>query len=254
LVYFPYTPDAKERYIRITGPLAELVADEWTPTQKIPKTCKASLVASEDSLFFDHMGIDFTSLRKALEDSQKNSLKRKHTIRGGSTITQQLVKNAFLSRKKSYLRKSREAIGALFLNLIMSKDKQLAWYFNIVEFGPRIYGIHAASQFYFKKKTEELLPHQCAALVALLPSPNKWNKSLIENRHSPFFSSRVRTILARSHQMPMRPTLPGEKPPSVMSDDTQNGISDEELDLMNDEELEDTIEENDKNPHETLSP
>lgn len=117
--------------------------------------------------------------------------------RGGSTVTQQLVKNAFLSRDKSYLRKLREVAGALLADATLSKEDQLAWYFNIVEFGPRVYGIGPAAQFYFKKEAPDLSARECAELVAVLPSPNKWNASLLKKRHTVFFSRRVGTITAR---------------------------------------------------------
>lgn len=157
-----------------------------------------ALVAAEDTKFFIHHGIDFESIEKSYEYNQlKNKPKR-----GGSTITQQLVKNAFLSRNRSYIRKAREVAGAVLLDATASKDMQLTWYFNVVEFGPKIYGIKDAAQIYFKKSPKALSGYECASLVAILPSPNRWNKSLKAGAPSGFLASRISTIQARMKMIP----------------------------------------------------
>ncbi|MEI6789550.1 MAG: biosynthetic peptidoglycan transglycosylase, partial [Myxococcaceae bacterium] len=108
VVYFPYEPNGQDRYWRVAGSWFS----DWTPSQQIPRSCKAALIAAEDNNFEDHYGIDPENIKKAL---QKNE--RRGKIRfGASTITQQLVKNLFLSRTKSYLRKAREITGAVLLN------------------------------------------------------------------------------------------------------------------------------------------
>ena len=135
---------------------------------------------------------------ESLLQSQKNMRKKNKSVKGGSTITQQLVKNAFLSRSRSYLRKARELTGALLLDATMSKDSQLTWYFNIVEFGPSVYGISAASHFYFKKNPADLSALQCAELVGILPSPIKWGKSLVNGRPSAFLTKRSQILLKRA--------------------------------------------------------
>ncbi|MFZ9521769.1 MAG: biosynthetic peptidoglycan transglycosylase, partial [Silvanigrellaceae bacterium] len=127
--------------------------------------------------------------------------------RGGSIITQQLSKNAFLSRERSYIRKAREIVGAILLDATSTKDMQLNWYFNIVEFGPNIYGIKDAAQFYFKKAPSALSQRECASLVAILPSPNKWNKSLKAGAPSGFLAARVGTIQARMNMIPTEDDL-----------------------------------------------
>jgi monofunctional biosynthetic peptidoglycan transglycosylase len=193
LVYFPYLPKSESRYTRVTGPWAGPYAENWVSSEAIPKQCKLALVAAEDTKFFDHSGIDFESL----EQSYKYNANKNKKSRGGSTITQQIVKNAFLSREKTYLRKAREFIGAILLDAFSSKDMQLTWYFNIVEFGPKVYGIRDAAQFYFKKEAKKLSTNECASLVAILPSPNRWNTSLLKGTPSGFLASRVRVIKAR---------------------------------------------------------
>ena len=193
LVYFPYEPDGFERYARLTGPITAAWSNDWVPSDEISNHCKKALVASEDAKFFYHNGLDLESMEQSYRANERGG----RIARGGSTITQQLVKNAFLSRKKSYVRKVREVAGSLLLDATLSKDAQLAWYFNIVEFGPRVYGIQAAARFYFRKDARELNKKECAQLVAILPAPNRWNASLVKKRTTSFFSRRTGTILAR---------------------------------------------------------
>lgn len=198
LAYFPYLPKSDERYLRVTGPWSGPYKKNWVPSKDIPRACKLALVAAEDTKFFIHRGVDLESIEKSYEYNQR----KKKPKRGGSTITQQLVKNAFLSRNRSYVRKAREILGAVILDATSSKDMQLTWYFNIVEFGPKIYGIKDASQFYFKKSHKTLSTRECASLVAILPSPNKWNKSLKAGAPSGFLVSRIGTIQARMRMIP----------------------------------------------------
>ncbi|MCA2958800.1 MAG: monofunctional biosynthetic peptidoglycan transglycosylase [Silvanigrellales bacterium] len=193
LIYFPYEPDGFERYARLTGPITAAWSSDWVPSAEISNHCKKALVASEDAKFFYHNGLDLESMEQSYRANERGG----RIARGGSTITQQLVKNAFLSRKKSYVRKVREVAGSLLLDATLSKDSQLAWYFNIVEFGPRVYGIQAAARFYFRKDARELNKKECAQLVAILPAPNRWNASLVKKRTTSFFSRRTGTILAR---------------------------------------------------------
>ena len=169
LFYFPYKLDGKNRYIRVTGPFYFLYQSGWTTKKEIPNSCFHGIVPVEDSNFYNHNGIDWNSLN----ESVKANLKYKKKARGGSTITMQLVKNGFLYRKKTIIRKVREIIGALLLDLTMKKEKQILWYLNIIEFGPNIYGIREAASYYFKKEPKTLNRDQCISLLALIPSPVK---------------------------------------------------------------------------------
>jgi monofunctional biosynthetic peptidoglycan transglycosylase len=106
-----------------------------------------------------------------LQNFKNNQKKTPGEIKNGdSSLTQQIVRNAFLSRNHSDLLKTREVLGALLLDRVMTKEKQLEWYFNIVEFGPHLYGIESASQKYFHISPQQLSTPQCIALVAILPS------------------------------------------------------------------------------------
>ena len=165
VVYFPYEANGQDRYMRVAGSWFS----DWTPSKQIPRSCKVALIDAEDNNFEDHYGIDPENIKKAMQRNE-----RRGKIRfGASTITQQLVKNLFLSRTKSYLRKAREITGAILLNSVMSKQDQMTWYFNIVEFGPRIYGIKDAAKAYFGKKPQNLSAAECDILVSALPSPVK---------------------------------------------------------------------------------
>lgn len=188
VVYFPYQPDGKARFVRTTGPLLSFKDDSnWVSEENIPKSCKRALVAAEDTRFYQHFGVDPKSVELALERNRKLGKRRW----GASTITQQLVKNVFLSRKKTYLRKAREMTGAVILDAIMSKDRQIVWYLNVVEFGPSVYGLKAASQFYYRKTPQKLSNAECIALISLLPSPNRSSKFVKNNAASPFLKKRV---------------------------------------------------------------
>jgi len=193
LVYFPYRPNGKSRYVRVTGPGPALFGADWTPRSEIPDACVAALIAAEDAKFFEHSGLDWESLRRSYRlNDRAGSIKR-----GGSTITQQLVKNAFLSRNRWYFRKAREIVGALVLDLVMSKQAQLTWYLNVVEFGPNVYGIGRAARYYYGKPVKALSVAQCVELVAILPRPNVWNRSIVTGRPTSFFRRRCDAIRQR---------------------------------------------------------
>ncbi len=194
VVYFPYEADGQSRFTRITGPLPAALGldDDWVSGADIPANCKASVIAAEDGNFLDHNGIDVDSIKEAIKRNSKNS-KRKI---GASTVTQQLVKNVFLYRDKTYLRKAREIVGALMLDFIMSKDRQLTWYLNVVEFGPRVYGLRQASQYYFRKNPNNLSLYECASLVSLLRDPGRSSKYLKSGRVPPYLAARRDSIVA----------------------------------------------------------
>ena len=174
LIYFPYDETGKSRYIKVIGPAAKkLFGSDWSNTKEIPKICKYAIIQAEDSEFLNHHGIHWSSILSSIKENNR----RGKIISGASTLTQQLVKNAFLSRDKNYFRKSREIIGALFLNLIYSKDSQLTWYLNVVEFGPRIYGIDKAAKFYFQKNVSELTRRDCVVLATFLTRPVYYGNS-----------------------------------------------------------------------------
>jgi monofunctional biosynthetic peptidoglycan transglycosylase len=176
VVYFPYEPDGHSRYARLTGPLAASVSldKDWADASDIRLQCRAAVIAAEDGKFLEHNGVDTESIEKALERNRKKGKIK----RGGSTVTQQLVKNVFLYRDKTYFRKAREIVGAVLLDLVMNKEDQITWYLNVVEFGPRIYGIKPAAKYYFNKEVKKLTLPECALLVGILRDPIKSSRGL----------------------------------------------------------------------------
>lgn len=198
VIYRPYEANGIDRFYRLAGPVPQLIIDTgWIDSAQIPSICKRALVASEDINFYEHLGIDPDSIEIALRRNEK----RGKLKWGGSTITQQLVKNVFLSRDKTYLRKAREATGALLLDLAMNKDDQMTWYFNVVEFGPRIYGLKQASQHYFKRNPNQLSAQQCVQLVSILPAPKRYHRAIKNGRPTDYLLRRINSIRSRLQQV-----------------------------------------------------
>jgi len=162
----------------------------WTPISSVSKNVVAAFICAEDANFYQHSGLDLEAIKKSWIHNQK-----KKKIRGGSTITQQVVKVGLLSYERSYIRKIREAIGAVILEKLITKDEILEWYLNMVEFGDGIYGIHQASQSYFKTKPEKLTIAQAINLALVLPAPNKWSKGLKNKSLTVFNQKRFKFIL-----------------------------------------------------------
>lgn len=152
-----------------------------------------AVVVSEDGSFYDHNGFDWFELR----ESFKKDLKTGHFARGGSTITQQLAKNLYLTKEKSIFRKIREAIIASQIEELLTKEEILEKYFNVVEFGPKVYGIKAAAQFYFSKRVSELTVTEGAWLAMLLPNPIKNYQSFRKGSLSPFARREITKIINR---------------------------------------------------------
>jgi monofunctional biosynthetic peptidoglycan transglycosylase len=139
----------------------------WTPLDGFPAEMKWSVIVAEDAGFYEHEGIDVTALREAL----KYNLEKKRLARGASTLTQQLAKNVFLSREKSLWRKLREFLLARDMERELTKGRILELYLNVVELGPRVYGVGHGARHYFGKTPGALTPAECAFLAAILPGP-----------------------------------------------------------------------------------
>lgn len=139
----------------------------WTPLDRIPAEMKWAVIVAEDASFYEHSGIDVPALREAL----KYNLEQKRMARGASTITQQLAKNVFLSREKSLWRKLREFLLARDIERELTKGRILELYLNVVELGPRVYGVGHGARHFFGKSPGALTPAECALLAAVLPGP-----------------------------------------------------------------------------------
>ncbi|MFZ6674339.1 monofunctional biosynthetic peptidoglycan transglycosylase [Undibacterium sp. Xuan67W] len=162
---------------------------KWVPYNKISNNLKRAVIASEDDSFVDHDGVDWEAMQKAYEKNQKKG----KVVSGGSTITQQLAKNLFLSGQRSYLRKGQELIVTYMLELCMDKERILEIYLNVVEWGVGVFGAEAASQHYYGISAAALGPAQAARLAVMLPKPRYFDK----NTGSAYLQRRSEMILKR---------------------------------------------------------
>ncbi len=144
----------------------------YTPLSEISPYLRKSVLTTEDPSFFSHRGF----INEAFKQSIIKNIKTKKFSRGGSTISMQLVKNVFLTREKTLSRKLEEILLVYILenNRIVSKERMLEVYFNVIEWGPNIYGIGEASQFYFQKHPSQLSLNECLFLASIVPSPKKF--------------------------------------------------------------------------------
>jgi monofunctional biosynthetic peptidoglycan transglycosylase len=145
---------------------------KWAPYNRISNNLKRAIIASEDSNFSEHEGVDWEALQKAYE---KNTKKGK-VVSGGSTITQQLAKNLFLSGDRSYLRKAQELVITYMLEYWMDKKRIFEIYLNVVEWGAGVFGAEAAAQHYFGVSAANLGASQSAKLAVMLPNPRFFDK------------------------------------------------------------------------------
>ena len=144
----------------------------YTPLNQISPYLRKSVLTTEDPSFFSHRGF----INEAFKQSIVKNIRTKKFARGGSTISMQLIKNAFLTREKTLSRKLEEILLVYIMenNRIVSKERMLEVYFNIIEWGPNVYGIGEASTFYFEKKPSELTLNECLYLANIIPSPKKF--------------------------------------------------------------------------------
>jgi monofunctional biosynthetic peptidoglycan transglycosylase len=141
---------------------------EWVPLGQINESALLAVIAAEDQRFTEHRGIDFDSIGKAIAGED-----RKGSLRGASTITQQLVKNLFLWPGRNIVRKGIEAVLSVLVDALLPKRRILELYLNVVEFGPGIYGVGAASRVYYGKLPAQLSYPDAALLAAVLPNPKQ---------------------------------------------------------------------------------
>jgi len=162
--------------LREKNPNAQL-KHAWVPYERISVNLKRAVVASEDARFNEHDGVDWEALEKAYERNNRRS----KVVGGGSTITQQLAKNLFLSGSRSYLRKGQEMVIAFMLETVMSKRRILEVYLNVVEFGRGVFGAEAAARYYYRIPAANLAPAQAARLAVMLPNPRYYDKHRATN-------------------------------------------------------------------------
>jgi hypothetical protein len=179
--------ERKKPYYIETGP----ESDNWTAFEDISRYVREAVVEAEDTLFYKHNGILLSRIKTAAEIN----LKRKKIRYGASTITMQTAKNLFLTREKTLARKLKELFFVWYLESNFTKDEILTLYLNIAEFGPKIYGIKAASAYYFGRAPADLDLRQAVFLAKLLPSPVKRHEAKIRGRVPKKQARRIRALL-----------------------------------------------------------
>jgi monofunctional biosynthetic peptidoglycan transglycosylase len=142
---------------------------EFVTLSSISPNLQHAVVAAEDGRFRQHHGFDWVEMQKVLEDD----VKRQRLGRGGSTITQQLVKNLFLTTERSFVRKAVESSLVPVMEALLTKDRILELYLNVIEWGPGIYGAQAAAEHYYHADASNLTREQAARLAAIIPAPLK---------------------------------------------------------------------------------
>ncbi len=157
----------------------------WVPIERISTNLQRAVLAGEDTNFMTHHGFDYQAIQKAWDQAQSEAAKEAKQEgenddwipslpefkRGGSTISQQLAKNLYLSSQRSFVRKGQEAVLTLFLEKFLTKRRILEIYLNVIEWGDGIYGAEAAAQHYFHKPAAALTTNEAAFLAAMIPNP-----------------------------------------------------------------------------------
>lgn len=160
-----------------TRPDAEL-HHKWVPYDRISVHLKRALVASEDAKFLNHEGFDWEGIQLAWE----KSLKKGRIVAGGSTISQQLAKNLFLSSKRTPWRKLEEALITIMLEAVMDKRRIFEIYLNVIEWGNGVFGAEAAARHYYRTSAATLGPAQAARLAAMVPNPRYFDRHRNDSR------------------------------------------------------------------------
>lgn len=184
----PYTSLMFQRFFeQTTGDYKVRFKHQWVSIDRISPNVVLAVVAAEDNNFVNHFGIDYEAIKLAYKYNQRGK-----KIRGASTITQQTCKNVFLWNGRNYVRKVLELYFTFMVEVGWGKKRIMEIYLNSIEMGNGIYGIEAASQFYFHKNAMDLTKNQAALIAASLPNPRKRNPAAPSN----YLSIRKNKILA----------------------------------------------------------
>ena len=173
------------------NPKAE-IQYRWRDYRQISNHLKRAVIASEDAKFLQHDGFDWDGIQNALE----KNLKKGRVVAGGSTISQQLAKNLFLSTRRTPWRKMQEVVITVMLEAMMSKQRILEIYLNVIEWGNGVFGAEAASRHYFGTGAQGLSAYQAAKLAAMIPNPRFYDK----HRSTRYLSRRTGMVQARMIQ------------------------------------------------------
>ena len=161
----------------------------WVPYDRISVHLKRAVVSAEDARFVDHEGFDWDAIEKALEKNRRKG----RVVVGGSTISQQLAKNLFLSGERTPWRKGQEALITVMIEYVMDKRRILELYLNVIEWGEGVYGAEAAARHYFGASAAGVGPAQAARLAAMVPNPRYYDRV----RSTRWLERKAQLILAR---------------------------------------------------------
>ena len=153
-----------------------ICSHDWEPLERISPNLQKAVIASEDANFLTHHGFDFNAIQKAMKNNEKGK-----KIKGGSTISQQTAKNVFLWQGRSYLRKGLEAYFTVLIELVWGKERIMEVYLNSIEMGDGIYGIQAATKYWYRKDAAGLTKREAAGIAAILPNPRKFTATNSSN-------------------------------------------------------------------------
>jgi penicillin-binding protein 1A len=187
--YRPLTTEGRGRELHI-GP----GNPSYVPLAELPRPLVRAVLLSEDAAFWVHRGFDFESIRGILLAPEDDK------VRGGSTLTQQLAKNLFLSREKTFARKVKEAFLTLGLEASVPKERLLEVYFNIIEWGPELYGIGEAARHYFGKDARELSIRESAFLATIIPNPVRYHVYCSRGALSDIWKKNVENLLTELYE------------------------------------------------------
>ncbi|KYG68068.1 monofunctional biosynthetic peptidoglycan transglycosylase [Bdellovibrio bacteriovorus] len=164
------------------------ISKDWVSLEEISPSVQRAVLKAEDYRFFEHNGFDYDAIQKALKYNKTHKRKK-----GASTISQQTAKNVFLWPQRDWIRKGFEAYFTVLIEFVWPKERILEVYLNVIELGPGVYGVEAASQKFFKKTAKRLSPAEASLIAAVLPNPRRFRI----DRPSIYVMARQRRILNR---------------------------------------------------------
>jgi len=168
---------------------------DYVSYEEMGSNVKKAVIAAEDQSFFTHNGFDYKAIQKAMEHNEKGK-----KIRGGSTISQQTAKNIFLWQGRSWVRKGFEAVYTFIIELVWGKDVILERYLNSIEMGRGVFGVEAASKYYFKKSSKNLTKSEAAWIATILPNPKKYDPK----NPSAYLSKKHRWIMRQMNNIALK--------------------------------------------------
>lgn len=186
-----FMADEQARLSKLDPPKS--IEQVWVPFNQISRYAKRAVIASEDTGFTEHSGIEW----EAIEQAARANFVSGQIRLGGSTITMQVAKNLFLSSDRSYIRKAQEIVIAFMIELAWDKQRILEVYLNVAEWGVGVFGVEAAAKHYFGVPASRLNPRQAAWLAAILPAPKRYDRQ----RQSAWVERKTNIILRRMPQV-----------------------------------------------------